>query len=148
MKKDWGSSIDYITILSEETDDVRGTRTIKKKMTSIECIKLPESQVRKFIQDIGYLAANKNFTYGALNDFNTISFIIDGNDIEDDFTFDLNGYIIHKNKRYERVSIDDVFEQAWLLICKGSEGSLPYSITNVDATNMLQMQGSVSSELN
>jgi hypothetical protein len=69
FKRQWGTEFDYVQILESTADDRTGSRTIKREVVRLPAIKLPLSQLRKFIQDIGYLAADKNFTYGGLNDY-------------------------------------------------------------------------------
>lgn len=148
LKRQWGSMFDYIQILKSESDDRTGTRRIQREVIRFPAVLLPENQLRKFIQDIGYLAANKNFTYGGLNDFNTLSLIIDINDLPKNFDVNLNGYINHNFKRYERVSFTNIFEQAFLLTVRGVEGANPYAQLADYTFNRLQIQGRVSFELN
>ena len=114
----------------------------------MQVVVLPIHTARKFIQDIGYLAANKNFTYGALNDFNKAMFLFDRSELPDDFQPELNGYINYNGKRYERVSLENLLDTAFVLVAQGVEGANPYAILDVRAQNMLQMQGEVTVELN
>lgn len=148
FKKQWGATFDYIQIRQSEVDDRTGQRQIERKVIRFPAVKLPISQLRKFIQDIGYLAANKNFTYGGLNDYNTMHILIDSNDMPRGFEPELNGYITLNHKRYERVSFDNVFDTAFILTVRGVEGASPYAQVPAGTYNRLQIQGRVDVELN
>ncbi len=148
FRQHWGCELSYVQIVSSRTDDSTGKREIVRKVLTLPAVKLPQSTMRKFIQDIGYLAANKNFTYGALNDYNKMSFMIDRNDLPDDFDVNLNGYVNINGKRYERVSFDDMYDVALVLIVQGVEGANPYAVIDVSASNRLQIQGRATVELN
>lgn len=148
FKRQWGGDVDYIQLLTSEVNDNTGERDINRLVHSFKAVVMPISQVRKFIQDIGYLAANKNFTYGALNDYNTFTILIDRNDLPDNFNPDLTGYINYNGKRYERVSMNDIYGSAYLLVTRGVEGALPFSRLKQEVRNILQLQSRVTYELN
>jgi len=148
FKRQWGTVFDYVQILTSEVDDRTGSRNIKRDVLRLPAVLLPQSQLRKFIQDIGYLAADKNFTYGGLNDFNTITLLVDRFDAPSQFRPDLNGYINHDYKRFERVSISDIFGECYLLVARGVEGGLPYARLDDRTFNRLQLQQRVTYELN
>jgi hypothetical protein len=148
LKRDWGTTFDWVQIQSSEVDDRTGTRQVKRKAYQLPGVLLPQNQVRKFMQDIGYLAANKNFTYGALNDYNTIKLLFLKYDVPPEVHMDLDGYITYGGKRYERVSFDNLAEEAFLLVARGVEGANPYSQIAEKAFSTLHMQGRVSYELN
>jgi hypothetical protein len=148
FKRQWGAEFDYIQIIRSEVDDRTGRRQIDRNVLHFRGVLLPLNQLRKFIQDIGYLAANKNFTYGALNDFNTFNILFDIHDMPPEFNPELNGYITHGHKRYERVSITSFYDQAYLLTVRGVEGANPYAEVRQRAFNTLQIQGRVTYELN
>lgn len=148
LKRQWGTSFDYVQILLSEADTRTGDRRIQREVFPLPAVLLPQSQVRKFIQDIGYLAANKNFTYGALNDFNTITLLIDATDVPPNLNVDLNGYINHENKRFERVVFTGLAGAAYLLMARGVEGAYPYAKMDTPTFNRLDFQERVSYELN
>ena len=147
FKLDWGAVFEWIKIEESELDVTTGQRAIQRTAFQIPGVLLPQDQARKFIQDIGYLAADKNFTYGALNDYNTLKFLFDKLDVPPN-SLDLNGYIVYQGKRYERVQLSELQETAILLIARGVEGSNPYSVINDNTQNTLQLSGRVVVELN
>lgn len=148
LKRQWGRELSYVQILDSTTDYGTGSRRIDRRVHTLQVVVLPIHTVRKFIQDIGYLAANKNFTYGALNDFNKAMFLFDRAELPDDFQPELNGYINYDGKRYERVSFDNLLDTAFVLVAQGVEGANPFSIIDVRAESKLQIQGGVAVELN
>lgn len=148
LKRQWGAEFDYVQIISSELNDRTGSREIRRDVFRIPAVLLPQQTVRKFIQDIGYLAADKNFTYGGLNDFNKLTLLIDRNDLPKTFDINLNGYVNYGHKRYERVKIDNLFEVAFLLTSQGVEGANPYATISRRADNLLAIQQRVTYELN
>lgn len=148
FKRQWGRDFTYVQIESSTVDDSTGRRNIQRSVFEFPAVILPISTMRKFIQDIGYLAANKNFTYGALNDLNKLNLLISADDFPLEFKPDLNGYVNYGGKRYERVSIENLFDAAYVLTVQGVEGANPYAILNVRAESVLQLSGRVVHELN
>lgn len=145
LRKQYGSSLRYIELLSSDVNRTTGRRTIVKKTHDIDVVHLPAMLMRKFIQDIGFLAANKNFTYGGLNDFNSVGFLFE------DLCFDpnLNGYIVWQEQRYEKTSIENFNNgEAYLLMCKLVQGGEAFDVEPVNAGNTFQMQGVATCELN
>lgn len=147
LKRDWGATFEYVQLIESELNLSTGSRRIQRKAFQIPGVLLPQNQIRKFMQDIGYLAADKNFTYGALNDFNTLKFLFDKDDVPEN-ALDLNGYIVYNGKRYDRVELGEMQDTAILLLARGVEGSAPYSTVEQSAHNTLQIGGRVIVELN
>lgn len=148
LKKDWGTTFDWVQIIESVVNDRTGTRQIQRQVFTIPGVLLPQSQARKFIQDIGYLAADKNFTYGALNDYNNLKFLVSIDDIPPECKLELNGYLNYNHKRFERVSFDNLAEAAFLFIARGVEGANPYARIEQPTFNVLQIQQRVTFELN
>lgn len=149
LKKDYGVSLKYITISQSEVNFDTGQRNIIKSVCEFIAVALPKTLTRKFIQDIGYLAANKNFTYGALNDYNDIKFIIDRDDLPSELNLEIDGYVIYNGKRYEKIQFEIIeHEVAFMLSCKNREGSKAYDITKLNPQSSFQLQQGVSFELN
>lgn len=140
--------LDYVQILTSTFDTLTGKRDISRCVIRFEGIVLPVQTARKFVQDIGYLAADKNFTYGALNDFNTMTILFGKDDMPDNFSPDLNGYIHFNRKRYERVTIQDLQGVAWIMRVQGVEGANPFGVLNLRVQSTLNLQQVNSAELN
>lgn len=148
LKKSFGSSIDYVQLEKSEVNHQTGSREIVRKVLPLPCVLLPQSQMRKFVQDIGYLAANKNFTYGGLNDFLDVSFILDPNDLPSEFNRDLDGYITYGHRRYEKVSFEYLQDFAIVLRVKGVQGAYPFAQVRACSCDKLELAGRVVVELN
>jgi hypothetical protein len=149
FKKDYGAKIRYIVIVQSDLDVETGKRDFIKQDFLIDVVVLPRRISRKFIQDIGYLAANKNFTYGAFNDYNEIKFLIDIDDFPKGLNISLDGYLVYNDKRYEKTEFDLIeHEVAFMLSAKGVEGGKPYDIIRPKVSSGLQLQHGVSFELN
>lgn len=148
LKRQWGRDFDYVQILTSEANSVTGDFEIHRRIIRFPAVLLPQSQLRKFIQDISYLAANKNFTYGGYNDYNALSIVILKSDLPLDFNPDLNGYINYDHKRFERVRFENLADEAYLLVVQGIEGARPYQTIPMRSYNNLQIQSRVTYELN
>lgn len=62
---------------------------------------LPDDMHRKFAYDLSYIAANKNFTYGAFYDQKVKHFIIDYKDIPKTLILGMDCIIIYNERQYE-----------------------------------------------
>lgn len=106
LKKRHSAKIKIVEILRIEQSNRTGRRLVSKKTFDIKrAIRLPNDLKRSFVQDIAYLAANKNFTYGALNDYKTETFVIDARDLPCSYVPNLSHYLIYENQRYDLVDI-------------------------------------------
>lgn len=149
MKREYGDEIRYIVLTQSELVVETGKRNIEKVAYTITAVILPRKLQRKFIQDIGYLAANKNFTYGALNDYSEMKFIIDFDDLPKGLDINFDGYVVYNGKRYEKTEFE-LLEHgvAFLLTAKAAEGGKTYDSQQLRVGNGLQLQQRVSYELN
>ena len=149
FKRDYGTDLRYIMIEHSEFQTDSGERKLTKQVFYFTAILLPTTLLRKFVQDIGYLAADKNFTYGALNDYASTSFVIMEEDFPDGLKPDLNGYVIHDEQRFEKVQIVALEHGVGhLLLAKTVKGSLPYDVQTEVCQNQLQLSHMVKYELN
>lgn len=82
---------------------------------------------RDFVYDLTYIAANKNFTYGAFFDATERVCIIDRRDLPQGFEITLQDYVVYDNERYEikdyNVTID---KSSYALLLRHVENSKPY----------------------
>lgn len=62
---------------------------------------LPTKELRNFLYDLTYIAANKNFTYGAMFDQRSRAMIIDIKDAPQGFVLTTNDHICFEDRRYE-----------------------------------------------
>ena len=95
---------------------------------------LPRNLIRKFVYDLSYIAANKNFTYGGLFDWSRRIILIDGKDIK--FVPNPNDHIeiegvresIQKVEEFEHASV------AWIIGTSRIEGEPPTPNINTKGT--------------
>ena len=82
LKRAFGQSITYVQIIATDYNITTGKMSRYKNAIAIRrAIVLPKDIKRDFIYDLSYIAANKNFTYGAYFDHGKRVFIIDVRDI-------------------------------------------------------------------
>ena len=81
-------------------------------------IVLPTRDLRNFIYDLSFVAANKNFTEGGLFDEKTRSMIIDIKDAPKGFVLTMNDHLVLETRRYE-IKYFELAEhnQGWILQC-------------------------------
>jgi len=89
-------------------------------------IRLPAVIARKFVYDLSFIAANKNFTYGGFFDVDAVIFIVDRKDLGD-FTIDNNGHFeVAQKLRYQVSKSIEVEElAAYIVSTKAVTGDLP-----------------------
>ena len=76
LERDYGLKLKIYHIKQSDVDVETGIRKVVKDLFKVTAVKLPDNMYRKFVQDIAYLAANKNFTYGGLSDYSTTKWVI------------------------------------------------------------------------
>jgi hypothetical protein len=80
---------------------------------------MPYDQIREFVYDLAFIAANRNFTSGGLFDESKRTVIIDARDLPKEVQLNLNWHIQFKNKRWELVAIHKTEDDtSWFLTCK------------------------------
>lgn len=85
-------------------------------LTIKKAILLPRKMARKFVYDISYLAANKNFTYGGEFDEGNRFLIVDFKDIPSTFVLSNNTKCVFSNRVYQMISHTLMEENASYLI--------------------------------
>lgn len=148
FKKDYPIEVKYITIDSSTYQVETGNRDIPKTFYYFTAVMLPQSLARKFIQDIGYLAANKNFTYGGLNDFNTLIILVRACDFPSNLKPDLDGYCILNKERYSKVTIGTLGDAGYIIALKRIMGDFPFDMHKVLVEDSLDIQENFAYELN
>lgn len=142
LKQDYGEPITYTVVNKSEHNIIHGTVRVTKSNYRIKkAIRLSTILQRKMIQDIAYLAANKNFTYGALFDAEAIVFLIDRKDLPRDIKIDLNNFFFSK---HERLTIKDaqILEHncGWLVTVHNFKGALPFEAIELSIKHNLNYQ--------
>ena len=97
------------TIQDIETGEISRTWTI---INIRRAIIVRSSEDRKFVYDLAYIAAAKNFTGGGYFDHSSRLVIIDAKDFPKDFVPDLNMHFEFQDKRWEINKIERVEDRA------------------------------------
>lgn len=149
FEKEYKSKIFLHQIIQSDADVDKGTRKIVKNVYPIICAKLPTEVIRRFVQDIGYLAANKNFTYGALNDFDSTKWLIRKFRFPKGLKPDLNFHIVENNIRYDETKIESLWDgEVFVLSGKAVEGASPYQVFELNLAQNLNVYHEEHHEFN
>lgn len=113
------------------------TGEITRTITDIKIkrgVLLPEDTMRKFIYDLSFIAANKNFTYGGFFEKGSRVVLIDVKDLPKGFIIKNEMYINFHNRRYEiqkssLIPDNDVAGYAWMVAIAESKSSSDRTIS-------------------
>lgn len=106
-------------------------------------IRLPKNIQQKFDYDLSYIAANKNFTYGALYLLDTRTFIIESRFLD---RVDMKDYIAVDGIRYDLKMVEELDNKSgWLIVANEVHGSQPLQQHNVTFKDSIQFGESYES---
>jgi hypothetical protein len=142
LKRRYGRSVTFYRTNEAITDTLTGSQIkVVTKFTVKRIVKLPNKKNRTFDYDLSYIAANKNFTYGATYDLNSRQFLVDARDLPDGYIPQPDDRMIENNRRYqikESVELDEF--QGYLIVGDFVEGDEP---ENEDFTLYLGVSATV-----
>lgn len=149
LKKEYGTPMDIYQFISVAIDPKTGKRTAERRRIQIrKAIILPSVISRKFSYDLAYIAANKNFTYGANYDINSRTVIVEANDIPEGVEIVNDNYVVIEGHRYEIRIVERLeHEYGYLLTIKETTGALPYQVIAQSVGNTLRMEQNVNGEV-
>lgn len=78
-------------------------------------ILLPQNTIRKFIYDLSFIAANKNFTYGAFFDNTSRIILIDGKDLQIELTPNDHIEIDGIRESIKRIEVFEHEKTGWII---------------------------------
>jgi hypothetical protein len=119
LKRSYGLPAVIKRVLTS-TQDVKTGQIVRTFQTIPikRVIVLPTRDLRNFIYDLTFVAANKNFTYGGLFDEKTRTMIIDIKDAPKGFVLTMNDHLVFETRRHEIKAFDLAeHNQGWLLQC-------------------------------
>lgn len=129
LKRQYGAEVTIYQTQSKDFNPKTGKMATTRKRVYVKLgIVLPDTLANKFAYEHSFLAANRQFTYGAQWDQRQRLIIIDGHDLPKDFTIGLEDSVVHNDFRYV-VNKADVID-----------GGLGYLLTVVKAENNLPLQ--------
>lgn len=118
LKHAYGVPIVLIKPTSQTIDPRTGqVATTEVTITIRKAVFLPEMTSRDFAFTLSYLAANKNFVYGAGFDTRSSTLLIDSKDVPADFQPTTNFHVTYDGRRYSVKKVQEgTRNQGWLLI--------------------------------
>lgn len=147
LKRRYGIPATFFRLDSTINDVTTGKQ--KKFYTRVpvtRIIPLPQNIVRKFIYDLSFIAANKNFTYGGFFDWKQRIILVDGKDLPSGFEPDPNDHVEIQGIR-ESIKKLEIFEhdnKAWIIALSRVEGESPTTIVRGTVAHTLEFTQSPS----
>jgi hypothetical protein len=129
LKNKWGREAEYYrqvnTVLDVNLESGVVSRDITKVRIRRMIISYPNT-IQKFEYDIGFLAANKNFTYGGFYEPGDLVAIVTYSDLPN-VDVSMEDYFYIDNKKYNIQRFQIIGEQTgWLLHLRTVAGSIGY----------------------
>ena len=117
LKRNFGLSATLCKPKTMTNDVKTGDTTLTYDSYTINrAILMPVSESRTFKYALSYIAANKNFTYGAMFDTKTRTMIIDAHDLPANFAVTTSCHVVFDNRRYNIKTVELAeHDQGWLL---------------------------------
>ncbi len=106
-------------------------------------VPLPQNTLRKFIYDLSFIAANKNFTYGGFFDWKQRIILVDGKDLPKNFEIDPNDHFEIEGIRHsiKKLEIFEHNNKAWIIALSRVEGEPPVFIFRESVEHTLEFTG-------
>jgi hypothetical protein len=141
LEREYGERFVLVTTRHVGSNVETGYLDVDKQNFNLKGIILPTEYLRKFFQDVGYLRANSNFTYGGLIDFKDVIIIVRKKWIPRGFEANLNHRVLYKGRGYDSVKVEELHVGvAYVFMLKHTEGELNYNVTEVKASDNLTIE--------
>jgi len=102
LKRMYGQQIEFVRLISIAVNTATGVQNVTRNSWTLQrAVVLPKVLERSFKYDLSFIAANKNFTYGALYDAGTREILIDKKDIGINFVPTMNDYLVWNQGHYK-----------------------------------------------
>lgn len=148
LKKRYPMSVVFRRIWASDFDATTGTKTQNVQSWTIErAVVSPDTGVRDFAYDLAFIAANKNFTYGATFDESTRSLILDADDLPSDFVPTVNDYVLIDFQVYQVKQADIYDGAAYLITALHISGDEAENIKRVSVQSDLGINQVVDGEI-
>jgi hypothetical protein len=138
LKQNYGFPLDIYRVLRNDVNLATGRKTVLKTKFPVRRAILIQAPMlaRKFSYDLTYLAANKNFAYGALYDVESTAFLIAVDDLPRGFVPTLDDYVIYNHKRYNVTEAELLdHKMAFFLKLKEAKGATVHEVHDVSVTS-------------
>lgn len=147
LKKEYGFPLALYRRTVSDTDLATGKKTVVKVKYPVKRAILcsTPSVQRQFEYHLSYVAANRNFAYGALFDTQNISFLIDAQDLPRGFVPTIDDFVIYNQKRYNVVKMELLDHRlAYFLTLKQLVGAEVNEQLDMRVISCLQIQQGVT----
>lgn len=101
LKREFGSSLELYIVkaVTPNLSTGKTTSNIKKiKISRAPVLQSKDTDAFKY--SLSFIAANKNFTYGAMFGVSGRTIIVDSKDLPADYVWSMDQYIIYQNQRF------------------------------------------------
>ena len=128
--------------LDSKIDNIQ-TGKVQKSYTRVRITRvaaLPQNTLRKFIYDLSFIAANKNFTYGGFFDHMQKVLLVDGKDLPANFEIDPNDHFELEGIRYsiKKLELFEHDNKAWVVGLSRVKGEPPTIIVRASVSHVLE----------
>ena len=146
LKQDFGQRMELYVPTTTSQNIETGVQTICKKVFRIPRVVLLTSVLqRRFVHDVAFLTAGRNFAFGGLFDENNRTVILDAHDVPKNIQIDDSCYFIYNHQRYD-VSKVELLEHrcAFVIDMKYVSTRLPYEEIELRVDQWLQWTGAAN----
>lgn len=128
--------------------DTGQTTDVKTKYDIPNLLTWTVSEQFKFEYDLAFVAANKNFTYGAVFEIGDRIAILDAVYLPKGFKIRENDYVVYNARRYDLKRWDILDGEAgYLLHLRHTQGTLPGQIIEIKYRHRLNISQDIAGEL-
>ena len=133
--------IDYYTVTQGSVDFDTGEQTITTTVSNLSALMYTSTLIKKFENDIAYLAANKNFTYGGEFLINNRLIII----MDPGFFPQTDHYVIAGDKRFNVERVQEIEPRAgFILFVRQTDGQKMRQEVSIKPHQYLEINQDVS----
>lgn len=144
LKQDYGKRMNlYIPQPAVVQDLSRGTQNVSYLVFAIDqVVILPQLVQNRFVHDVAFLAAGRNFAYGGLFQEGVADVFIDGDDLPPKIVIDTACHIIYDHVRYDMMTVSPLESASGWIIKMKKVNTLPArEIVNLCVGSCFNLKG-------
>ncbi len=152
LRQKWGVPADFykMSVAPTANSIETGNKGVTRTKTHIPNLMTTSVDfIRKFEYDIGFLAANKNFTYGGFFEPGDRLAVLDGAYLAEGMDIDQKDYFVYGGRRYDiqRIEVFD-HQVGWMLHLRHTKENKRYAIFEGYVYSHVTVEQTVEGELN
>lgn len=151
LRQKWGVPADFYKVSINQTINTieSGKKGVTREVYHISSfLTSAVDLIKKFEYDIGFLAANKNFTYGGFYEPGDRLCVLDGSLVPEGLTVEQEDYFIHDRKRYDIQRVEAFDHQVgWILHLRATKNIKQYAIVHEYVYNHLTIEQDINETL-